>query len=312
MTKVAPPRTAARWRHALTLIAAFSLMLVWNGCGRHKASDTKTDKATSSSTGGTSKPVSRAAAENMAAPRPRQGARPARPSARLDSGRLTREAEWEAMDPRDSRAVYRVRFNGQVVGRLVAEERYHASQMTTSVRASFKLLRAGTQIKIASSELYNEKLDGTPVSFRILFDQGASKIKMSGVYQNGFMVVDDGSGTKQKVKYDKRWLFPGAESRMARKAGYRHKGTTTYLKFQPQMGLKGVTVTRQILGDGTATFKGKTVHCHKIRVTAAQFPPQDACVDDRGMAYNMTFAMGIVTMHMDLIEKNDPTKDPDK
>jgi len=309
MNRTESAHAKSRRRHAWSIIVAFALMPASNGCRQHKTSKDHHSKATAPTA---TKSANEPAAKNPAATRPRAGSRPARPFARIDSGRLTREAEWEAMDPRDSRAVYRVRFNGQPVGRLVAEERYHGSRMTTSVRASFKLVRAGTRINIASSESYNEKLDGTPISFKVLFDQGASKIKMSGVYKNGYLLVDDGSGAKQKVKYDKRWLFPGAESRMARKAGYKTKGTVTYLKFQPQMGLKGITVTRQTLGDTTATFKGKTVACHKIRVTAAQFPPQDACVNDRGMAYTMTFSMGLIAMHMDLIEKNDPTKDPDK
>jgi hypothetical protein len=127
-----------------------------------------------------------------------------------------------------------------------------------------------------------------------------SKVTLSGVYQKGFLVVTGPTGTR-RIQWNKQWLFPRAITRLTKAKGFKKGTTFTFLKFQPQLGMKGITVTQQVLGDAKVSVMGKTFACHKVRVTASVLPPQEACVDDDNVAYVMKFSMGAIRMQMELI-----------
>lgn len=210
---------------------------------------------------------------------------------------------WKPIHPKDNRAVYLLKLAGRPVGTLLAEERYQADRVSSSAVASMSLQRMGQKLKFRTEETYTEKLDGTPVSFSVVLDQMVSKVTLSGVYQKGFLVVTGPTGTR-RVQWNKQWLFPRAIARLTKAKGYKPGTTFTFLKFQPQLGMKGITVTQQVLGDAKVSVMGRAVSCHKVRVTASVLPPQEACVDDEGVAYVMKFNMGAIRMEMKLIRRD--------
>lgn len=212
---------------------------------------------------------------------------------------------FEAQDPRDKRAVYRLYMGGKLIGNLIAEERFAKDEITSSVKARMTLERMGNVVSFLTLEEYKERSDGTPVSFSVTLDQGLSKTEISGSYKEGFLHVKTPTGDK-KVQYDPQWLFPHAISRLVRQKGYKPGTTYTFMKFQPQLGITGVSVNYQVTGDRTVQFLGKPVSCHQVKITAGMLPTQESCVDDNGIGYTMTSSMGMLKIMMTLVQKDGP------
>jgi hypothetical protein len=207
----------------------------------------------------------------------------------------------KAASPRtDRQAIYALYMQGGKVGRLTAAERYHGKQVTSRVEARLTLRRAGMTIKMRTLEVFTEKLDGTPVSFRVLVDQQLSKMEARGIYKNGKMIVTDSAG-KRTIPYKKHWLFPWTAAQRAKAKGFSPSTTYTYTKFEPQLGMKGIQVTHKVLGDTQKKVMGKTVTCHRIQVSSPSLPTQNTCVDDDLMAYTMDFKLGPFLLEMKLV-----------
>jgi hypothetical protein len=136
----------------------------------------------------------------------------------------------------------------------------------------------------------------------VLMDQSISKMEAKGVFKNGAMKVTDSTGTR-KLPYKKEWLFPYAANELAKAKGFKPGTKFSYMKYGPQMGYKGIRVTHEVLGKGSATFRGKKMPCHRVKISSPALPSQVVCVDKDYVAYEMSFQMGGMALQMKLVKR---------
>jgi len=196
--------------------------------------------------------------------------------------------------------LYELYLGENKIGTLAAEETFSGDEVTTIADARMKIVRAGLSIKMRAYEVFTEKLSGTPVSFRVLMDQGVSKMESKGVYKDGKMVVTDSTGTNT-LPYKNEWLFPYSVGELTKSKGFKVGTKYSYLKFQPQFGNKGVLFTHEIIGREAVVYKGKKVKCHKMKVSSPVLPSQTVCVDDNYVAYEMNMQMGGMSLKTKLV-----------
>ncbi len=201
---------------------------------------------------------------------------------------------------KNRKLLYDLYLGENKIGTLIAEETFSKDEVTTIADARMKIVRAGLSIKIRAYEVFTEKLSGTPVSFRVLMDQGVSKMEAKGVYKDGKMVVTDSTGTNT-LPYKNEWLFPYSVGELTKSKGFKAGTKYSYLKFQPQFGNKGVLFTHEIIGRETVIYKGKNVKCHKMKVSSPVLPSQTVCVDDNYIAYEMDMKMGGMSLKTKLV-----------
>lgn len=219
---------------------------------------------------------------------------------------IQRHAETGDAEKRVNRKlVYELYMGENKIGTLTGEESYSGDEVTTTTDALMSITRAGLNIEIRAYETFREKLSGTPVSFKVIMDQKVSKMESRGVYKDGVMTVTDSVGTHE-VKYDEKWLFPYAAGRVMKAKGFKPGTKYSYLKFQPQFGNKGVSITHEIIGPKTVTYKGRKIECHEMRVTSPLLPAQTVCVDDSFLVYEMDIQMGGITLTTRLVEIDEP------
>jgi hypothetical protein len=288
-------------------LAAAALAVLWSqGCSKKsepEASTTKKEAARPRVSGDGIGSDERHEARSNDDPGPR--ARPEETASKVGGANTVKAARSVAKGKRrDRKAVYSLYMQGSKVGTMTAEEKYKGNEVTSRVDARLTLRRAGVTVKLRTLETFTEKLDGTPVSFRVLMDQHVSKMEARGVYKDGKMIVKDKTG-KRTISYDEEWLFPWSAAQLAKSKGFKPGTTYTYMKFEPQLGMKGISLTHQVLGDAKVNVMGQAKKCHRIKVTSSELPAQTACVDDELVAYTMDFNVGPFVMKMKL-EKRVP------
>lgn len=201
---------------------------------------------------------------------------------------------------KNRKLLYELYLGENKIGTLVAKETFSGDEVTTIADARMKIVRAGLSIKMRAYEVFTEKLSGTPVSFRVLMDQGVSKMEAKGVYKDGKMVVTDSTGTNT-LPYKNEWLFPYSVGELTKSKGFKAGTKYSYLKFQPQFGNKGVLFTHEIIGREEVVYEGKKVKCHKMKVSSPVLPSQTVCVDDNYVAYEMDMKMGGMSLQTKLV-----------
>ncbi|RLC34574.1 MAG: hypothetical protein DRZ76_02440 [Candidatus Nealsonbacteria bacterium] len=183
---------------------------------------------------------------------------------------------------------YSIRINGEQVGFRATCTIEKNNLYKTEMLEVMYINRAGNILRVITKEIYNETINGKPISFQIDKKMPNHSLCYSGQIQNNEMrLVANQLGKSNEVIYpwDKNALFPKAFIRHQKNKGFRSGTTYTTKQYFPGIDLSRAIETKHtIIGPEKTTIMDKNIEAIKVERIISGFDsyPQYEWVDSDG------------------------------